>query len=168
MSRWSSTEVDESAERALFARRAQALGPAEVPSLDAVLEAADREGERVAPSGVRGSRSRALVATALAAACVAAAFAKLPRTEARVTITADGDAGVRRAAVQPAMVSGATCSLGDGVLAAEESACFEPPPARASVPVVSPASFSPSDDEGSSCASCGSCETCGTCASSSP
>ena len=37
MNRWSSTEVDESTERALFARRAQALGPANVPSLDALL-----------------------------------------------------------------------------------------------------------------------------------
>ena len=158
MSRWSSTEVDESAERGLFARRVQALGPAEVPSLEAVLEAADREGERVVPSGARGSRSRALVATALAAACVAAAFAKLPRTEARVTITADGDAGVRRAAVQTEIAAGATCSMGE-VLASEESACFEPPLSRAPAPVVSPASFSPSDDEGSSCASCGTCES---------
>ncbi|HEY8086634.1 MAG TPA: hypothetical protein VIF09_02285, partial [Polyangiaceae bacterium] len=146
MSRWTSTEVDESAERALFARRAQSLATAAVPSLEAVLAAANREDERIVPSGVRGSRSRALVATALAAACVAAAFAKLPRREPRVTITADGDAGIRRAAVQPEIVPGATCSMSDGLLAVEESACVEPPSPRTSAPVVSPAAFSPSDD----------------------
>ena len=168
MSRWSSTGVEESAERALFERRAQALGSPEVPPLEVVLAAVERDEARGSAEPSRGARARGLVATALAAACVMAVFARMHAVQPRAVIGADVDAGARHAAAEPVLASGATCSMSDGVPTLEPSACFEPAQTVISTPVVAPAAFTPSDDESSSCASCGSCETCGSCESTGP
>jgi hypothetical protein len=133
---WSGAEPgSEAAERALFARRAraeQALGPAVVPSLASVLEAARTSDDGRETRAQRGAQSRAFVAMALAAACMAAAVTKLPTATTRGSIAADFDAGAPSAtngargagrAIEPAM---ATCELDDEVLMSEERACFAP------------------------------------------
>jgi hypothetical protein len=101
---------DERAERELFARRARALGPAGVPTLAAVLRAADVAQAR----GAR--RARPLAALALAAACVGAVWVGLPGTNASRTIVADLDAGAL-----PGPYGEARSSAGSQ--AGEESTC---------------------------------------------
>jgi hypothetical protein len=94
VSAWSRAQPeDERKERELFAQRALALPPASVPSLETVLREVDRTREAHESHRARG---RALVGMALAAACVAASVAGVPRIGARLAahdrIVADRDA----------------------------------------------------------------------------
>jgi hypothetical protein len=130
---WSSAEPGrESAERELFARRARALDPAEVPSLATVLRAAEVRREAHAAGGARG---RAFMAMALAAACMMAALTRLPHPQAgiepRASIAAELDASspselVAASVQEPA--AGDTCASQDERLALEEQQCVVPTP----------------------------------------
>ncbi len=136
MNPWNEAEAsDESLERELFARRARALDAPDVPSLSAVMRAAEARRLEVAP--VKGNRGHApVLALALAAACAMAAITRLPRGETPPgdTIRAEIDAGpaatfMTAAASNEVATPGSTCSLDDERLArgeAEERECVAP------------------------------------------
>ena len=143
MNPWNGAEpesAEEAEERDLFARRARALGPAEVGSLASVLRAA--RGRRDLPEALGGdtwgpaapgARVRTLVAVTLAAACMTAAVTRLPRSQTSGTIAPEIDASSPRmaSAADPAGTagtagSGASCTASDEVLVSEETACFSP------------------------------------------
>jgi hypothetical protein len=162
VSPWSRAEAEgESFERELFARRARALKPGSVPSLDAVLRAAESRREVAAAGHARG---RAFVAMALAAACLVAALTKLPRGEARhggaaaITRDIDASAGVGGfspalfAAAAPEPPAGSECTVDDARLAREERACMAP------AHLYTPVPFSPAE----SVAPCDPNESCAT------
>jgi hypothetical protein len=122
--------ASEAEERALFTRRARALPAPELPSLAAVLAAADARGAAAraafepAPSAARGgARPRGvvtamLVAAALAAACVCGVVAtsRSGSGASARTITADFDAGTTATTSAAAGVAtrGDTCEP-DGI-----------------------------------------------------
>jgi hypothetical protein len=152
---WSSAEAGgESTERELFARRARALDPAEVPSLAAVLGAAEVRREAHAAGSARG---RAFVAVALAAACMMAALTKLPHAQSGVrqsdSIAAETDASsgsdiIAASAEEPP--AGDTCTSEDARLALEEQqVCSTPVQLYTPAPAFSRA---PECDTNESCA----------------
>ncbi len=155
MSAWSRAQAqDERGERELFARRAQAAAPASVPSLDAVLREVDRRREAHEAQRARG---RALVGMALAAACVAASVASVPRMGSRLAahdrILADLDASAPSAvlAADPAVE---TCEAAPRepivAMSSEPPACYAPPAFPAA----------PAKDESSLPPGCGPNESC--------
>jgi hypothetical protein len=117
-------------ERALFAGRARAAGPANVPSLDAVLRAVDRSREA---QETRRARGRAFVGMALAAACVATSVAGLPHVgapmAARDRIVADLDASATSASVVSEPPAAESCEREEEMVAmsTEPPACYAPP-----------------------------------------
>jgi hypothetical protein len=140
---WNGAEpesAEEAEERDLFARRARALGRAEVGSLASVLRAArvSRDltealgGDQWSPAA-SGARVRTLVAVTLAAACMTAAVTRLPRTRTSNAIAPEIDASSPHLTSAPdtggsagTAGSGATCFASDEVLVSEEAACFSP------------------------------------------
>jgi hypothetical protein len=138
---WSRAEPgSEAMERELFARRARALetrrapevgSAGAVPSLASVLRAAKANEERRETDAARSAHGRTFVAMALAAACMMAAFTKLPSTpstRARDAIAAEMDASAPRASLTLETASEETCTLDDEVLVSEERACLAPAP----------------------------------------
>ncbi len=135
MSAWSRAQPEnEREERALFARRARALPPVSVPSLEAVLQEVDRAREA---QEARRARGRAFVGMALAAACVAASIVSAPRIGGRLAaqdrITADLDASTSSAALSFEAPTGPdeTCEQAPDhavvAMSAEPPACYAPP-----------------------------------------
>ncbi len=134
MSAWSRAQPeDERNERELFARRARALPPAPVPSLETVLREVDRAREA---HEARRARGRALVSMALAAACVAASVASVPRVGSRLAthdrILADRDASTPSAvlSIEPETEAcEAEPSREIVAMSSEPPACYAPPAA---------------------------------------
>lgn len=139
MSAWSRAQPEnEREERALFARRAQALPPASLPSLEAVLREVDRAREA---QEARRAHGRAFVGMALAAACVAASIVSAPRIGGRLAtqdrITADLDASTPNAALsfEPPTGPDETCEQAPDhasdhaivAMSTEPPACYAPP-----------------------------------------
>ncbi len=134
MSPWSEAQTEsESFERDLFARRARALPPAAVPSLETVMRAAAARREAAAAKSARG---RMFVAMSLAAACMMAAITRLPHGDVRgagpASIVPDVDAATSTAPFSPHQLASAVedpapageCE--DQRLALEEHVCVAP------------------------------------------
>jgi hypothetical protein len=133
-------EVDETVESDLFERRARALGtPAGVPSLEAVLRAANDEASLAVPVPMRaardpGSRRHAWSGLALAAACVVAVMRAAPQPGgAPATIAADFTRDVRAPSVVSAVSAGS-----DSCEEAEVNACTLDSAYASSTPVAPP------------------------------
>jgi hypothetical protein len=135
----------ESFERELFARRARAIGPAAIPSLASVMRAAEATQEEHPAQGARG---RAIVALALAAACLMAASTRVPHVETNGMIVPDMDAAAPAlaSASRPVLslyaaeaTPAGECTLGEEIASAEERACFAPVTPPAAGPLFTPA-----------------------------
>jgi hypothetical protein len=148
----------EALERDLFARRARAMEPAQVPPLAAVLRAVETNRETRA---ARGAQGRTFMAMALAAACLMAAFTRLPSTEATGAIVADLDASAPRQGTAVLTASAATCTLDDETsdpLMSIERACVAPAPLfTAAPPSFTAAPPQSSMPESLTCAAAESC-----------
>ncbi len=155
MNPWSRAEPgSEAVERELFARRARAMearGTASgAPSLASVRQAAKsgRRSRAVDESreadASRSAHGRAFVAMALAAACMMAAFTKLPSAQPRDAIVADVDASAARGGPSARALetrSSDTCTLDDEVLVSEERrSCLAPAPLFSAAPKLAIAS----------------------------
>jgi hypothetical protein len=118
------TDHGEAAERALFARRTRALPAAEVPSLQAVLTAADAGGSVVSTSRVGRVSVIVVGVAALAAACVGGLVVGSVRAagDGKGAATADFDAGVVATSAF-GQAGGQTCEPDD------EGVSSEAPPA---------------------------------------
>jgi hypothetical protein len=144
-------EDNEGLERAIFARRAEALGTMletmELPSLEAVLAASRRVAPRAtaSPKATQGSsRGRVVAAVSLAAACMLAALSELPREAAPSRIVADPVASAPAPVPAPSIglvepEPAGECTMNESVAVPEEHACVASCPLDSPAPLSTPA-----------------------------